>query len=59
MRELGERLGLGELIERYLCDPRGKNTQLPLPDLLRQVVGSRGLSTPQANDSSDSPVRRT
>ena len=36
VRELDERLGFGELIERHLTDGRGKNTQLPLADLLRQ-----------------------
>ena len=35
VRELDERLGFGELIERHLADARGKNTQLPLADLLR------------------------
>lgn len=29
VRELDERLGLGELIEQHLTDSRGKNTQLP------------------------------
>jgi len=28
VRELDERLGFGELIERHLADGRGKNTQL-------------------------------
>ncbi len=41
VRELDERLGSGELIERHLADARGKNTQLPLADLLRQSVYSR------------------
>ena len=35
VRELDERLGFSELIERHLADSRGKNTQLPLADLLR------------------------
>ena len=35
VRELDERLGVGELITRHLTDSRGKNTQLPLADLLR------------------------
>jgi Transposase DDE domain group 1 len=35
VRELDERLGFGELIKRFLTDGRGKNTQLPLPDLVR------------------------
>ena len=33
VRELDERLGLGELIEQHLTDARrGKNTQFPLAD---------------------------
>ena len=40
MRELDERLGLGELIERHLTDSRrGKNTQLLLADQLAAAVG--------------------
>ena len=38
VRELDERLGFGELMERHLTDVRGKNTQLPLADLVRQSV---------------------
>jgi len=39
VRELDERLGFGDLIREHLTDPRrGKNTQLPLADLLRQSV---------------------
>ena len=30
IRKLDERLGFGELIERYLTDARGKNVQLSL-----------------------------
>ena len=42
VRELDEHLGLVELIARHLTDSRqGKNTQLPLTDLLRQSVYSR------------------
>ena len=41
VRELDERLGFGELIARHLADPRGRNSQLPLADLLRQSVYSR------------------
>src|SRR5487761_1765724 len=42
VRELDERLGLSELMDRHLSDSRrGKNTQLPLPDLLRQSIYSR------------------
>jgi hypothetical protein len=38
VRELDERLGFSELIQQHLTDSRGKNTQLPLADLLRQSV---------------------
>ena len=42
VRELDERLGFGDLIAQHLTDSRhGKNTQLPLADLLRQSVCSR------------------
>ena len=42
MRELDERLGFGDLIAEHLTDGRrGKNTPLPLADLLRQSVYSR------------------
>jgi len=36
VRELDERPGFSELIQQHLQDSRGKNTQLPLADLLRQ-----------------------
>jgi hypothetical protein len=37
VRELDERLGLSALIVENIMDARrGKNTQLPLPDLLRR-----------------------
>jgi len=52
VRELDERLGLGELIERYLTDSRrGKNTQLPIADLLRQSVYSRLAGYEDVNDA--------
>jgi hypothetical protein len=41
VRELAERLGFGELIERHLADGRGKNSQLPLSDWVRQSICSR------------------
>ncbi len=42
VRELDERLGLGELIAQHLTHSRrGKNRQFPLADLLRQSVYSR------------------
>jgi len=51
MRELDERLGLSELVQQHLTDPRGKNTQLPLADLLRQSVYSRLAGYEDANDA--------
>src|SRR6202140_4434402 len=51
VRELDERLGFGELIERHLVDARGKNPQLPLADLLRQSVYSRLAGYEDVNDA--------
>ena len=51
VRELDERLGFGELIERHLTDGRGKNTQLPLADLVRQSVYSRLAGYEDVNDA--------
>ena len=52
VRELDERLGLGELIAQYLSDPgSGRNTQLPLADLLRQSVYSRLAGYEDVNDA--------
>jgi Transposase DDE domain group 1 len=52
VRELDERLGLGALIAHYLTDSRrGKNTQLPLADLLRQSVYSRMAGYEDVNDA--------
>jgi hypothetical protein len=52
VRELDERLGLSELLERHLTDSlRGKNTQLPLADLLRQSVYSRLAGYEDVNDA--------
>jgi len=54
VRELDERLGLSELMDRHLSDSRrGKNIQLPLADLLRQSIysrlaGMRMSTTPRA-----------
>ena len=51
-RELDERLGLGDLIAQHLTDSRrGKNTQLPLADLLRQSVYSRMAGYEDVNDA--------
>jgi hypothetical protein len=42
VRELDERLEFGESIQKHLTDSRrGKNTQFPFADLLRQSVYSR------------------
>jgi hypothetical protein len=52
VRELDERLGFGELITQHLTDSRrGKNTQLPLADLLRQSVYSRMEGYENVNDA--------
>jgi len=51
VRELDERLGFSELIEQHLSDSRGKNTQLPLADLLRQSVYSRMAGYEDVNDA--------
>jgi DDE family transposase len=52
VRELDERLGMGALIERYLTDTRrGRNTQIPLADLLRQSVYSRLAGYEDVNDA--------
>jgi hypothetical protein len=52
VRELDERLGLRALVQRHLSDSRrGKNTQLPLIDLLRQSVYSRLAGYEDVNDA--------
>ena len=51
VRELDERLGFGELIKQHLADPRGKNTRLPLANLLRQSVYSRLAGYEDVNDA--------
>jgi hypothetical protein len=52
VRELDERLGLNQLIEEHLTDDRrGKNTQLPLSDLLRQSIYSRLAGYEDVNDA--------
>ena len=51
-RELDECLGLSELTSEHLTDGRrGKNTQLPLPDLLRQSIYSRLAGYEDLNDA--------
>ncbi len=52
VRELDERLGFGDLIARHLTDSRrGKNTQLPLADLLGQSGYSRLAGYEDVNDA--------
>ena len=52
VRELDERLGFGELIRQHLTDSRrGKNTQFPFTDLLRQSVYSRLAGYEDLNDA--------
>ena len=52
LRELDERLGFGELIQQHLTDSRrGKNTQFPFADLLRQSVYSRLAGYEDLNDA--------
>ena len=51
VRELDERLGFSELIGQHLSDSRGKNTQLPLSDLLRQSIYSRMAGYEDVNDA--------
>jgi hypothetical protein len=49
--ELDERLTFGGLIERHLTDGRGKNTQLPPADLVRQSVYTRVAGYEEVNDA--------
>ena len=52
VRELDERLGLGELIDEHLSDSRqGTNKQFTLADLLRQSIYSRLAGYEDLNDA--------
>jgi hypothetical protein len=51
VRELDERLGFGDLIAQHLSDPRGRNVQLGMADLLRQSVYSRLAGYEDLNDA--------
>jgi hypothetical protein len=52
LRELDERLRFGELIGQHATDSRrGKNTQPPLADLLRQSLYSRLAGCEDVNDA--------
>ena len=44
-------MGFGDLIDQHLADGRGKNTQLPLTDLVRQLVYSRLAGYDDVNDA--------
>jgi hypothetical protein len=50
VRELDERLDLSDLIAQHVTDPRGKNTQFPLTDLVRQSVYRRLAGYEDVND---------
>ena len=51
MRELDERLGFSDLIAQHITDPRGKNTQFPLADLIRQSIYRRLAGYEDINDA--------
>jgi hypothetical protein len=51
VRELDERLGFGELIEKNLSDSRANNARFSLADLLRQSVYSRLAGYEDVNDA--------
>jgi hypothetical protein len=51
VRELDERLRLGELIEKQFTDCRAKNSRLTFADLLRQSVYSRLAGYEDVNDA--------
>ena len=51
VREMDERLGFSDLIARHIADPRGKNTQFPLTDLVRQSVYRRLAGYEDVNDA--------
>jgi hypothetical protein len=56
VRGLGERLGFGKLVEPHLTERRrGKNTRLPLADLLRQLIYSRLAGYKMSTTPSGSP----
>ena len=51
VRELDERLGFSDLIAKHVTDPRGKNAQFPLVDLVRQSVYRRLAGYEDVNDA--------
>jgi len=50
VRELDERLGFSDLIAQHIIDPRGKNVQFPLADLVRQSLYRRLAGYADVND---------
>jgi hypothetical protein len=55
VRELDDRMGLGEPIARHLAASRGKNNQSHLPDAVRQSVPSRPAGYQDLNDTGGCP----
>ena len=51
VRELDERLGFEELIQHLADSRRGRNTQFPFADLLRQPMYSRLAGYEDLNDA--------
>jgi hypothetical protein len=51
VRELDERLGFSDLIAQRITDPRGKNAQFPLADLVRQSIYRRLAGYEDVNDA--------
>ena len=51
VRELDERLGFSDLIAQHITDPRGKNAQFPLADLVRQSIYRRLAGYEDVNDA--------
>src|SRR6202022_1240721 len=51
VREMDQRLGFSDLIAQHITDPRGKNTQFPLADLVRQSVYRRLAGYEDVNDA--------
>jgi len=51
VRELDERLGFSDLIAQHITDPRGKNMQFSLTDLVRQSVYRRLAGYEDVNDA--------
>jgi len=51
VRGMDQRLGFSDLIAQHITDPRGKNTQFPLTDLVRQSVYRRLAGYEDVNDA--------